>query len=202
MDWCVGRIETLCIVSKIGLQLMKMAHAFVEARKTLLRYLGWSLLVIIMTIWEELILRTWGDYIATHILWDCISGGWSFYLIGIGTYNVLVLYRESLKKEKKIMTNVVDFKISLVESLTRPKLAGVPDARLDQKLMRSESRKQCAYCAMVGKWNRTRFKYGKPICNIPLCYLGSYVEEDGCFSISHSNDQIIRETHAKYVQIK
>ena len=76
------------------------------------------------------------------------------------------------------MTNVVDFKISLVESLTRPKLAGVPDARLDQKLMRSESRKQCSYCTMFGESKCTKFKLGETSCNIPLCSVGSGVTED------------------------
>ena len=31
MDWCVGRIETLCIVSKIRLKPMKVARSLVES---------------------------------------------------------------------------------------------------------------------------------------------------------------------------
>ena len=100
------------------------------------------------------------------------------------------------------MMVVVYFKIILVKSLIGPNLAGVPDARPEHKFMHSESRKQCAYCAMFSKSKRTRFKFCDPSCNIPLCCLGSSVTEDDCFANSHSNDRILQATHAKYVQIK
>ena len=47
--------------------------------------------------------------------------------------------------------NVVGFNITSVESLVGPKLDTFPYYRLEQKLMLSESSKQCAYCAMFGK---------------------------------------------------
>ena len=64
-----------CIFSQIGLKLMKVALYFVESREALFRYMGLSLLVIITTIWGELILRTQVDCIVNKRLWDCIGGG-------------------------------------------------------------------------------------------------------------------------------
>ena len=82
VNWFVLRIDTLCIVSKIGLQLMKVVCDFVEAKDALFRYLGLSLLVNIMTVWGwGVISKTWGDYISTWRLWDCIGGGWSWFFI-------------------------------------------------------------------------------------------------------------------------
>ena len=73
----------------------------------------------------------------------------------------------SKKREEKMM-NVIDFKIILVKSLIVPKLDGVPGARSEHKVMRSESRNQCAYCVMFCKSKCTRFKCGEPTWNIPI----------------------------------
>ena len=57
LEWCIGMVEALCIVSQIGLLPMKVARDLVEAREALFRYIGLRLLAIIMKIWGELILR-------------------------------------------------------------------------------------------------------------------------------------------------
>ena len=58
--------------------------------------------------------------------------------------------------------NVVYFNITFVKSLIGPKLGGVPDIRPEQKMMRSESRKQHAYVSRFGESKRTRFKCFEP----------------------------------------
>ena len=68
--------------------------------------------------------------------------------------------------------------------------------------MQVEPINQCAYCAMFGKSNCTRFKCGEPICNTPIFNVGSGVTEYECFDNSHSNDKILWGAHAKYVQTK
>ena len=98
--------------------------------------------------------------------------------------------------------NVVDFEINLMKSLIGPNLAGVPYSITDHKLMHLESRWQCDYCVMFGKSKRPRFECGETSWNVPLCSLGSGVSEDGFSDRSHSKDQILWETHAKYVQMK
>ena len=103
MEWGVGRIETYCIVSQIGLKLKKVACDFVESREDFLRYLILRLLVIIIKIWGGVIFRTRGDYMPAKQLRYCIDGGWKIfiYLRDVGTYNALVLYNEFKKKRRK-----------------------------------------------------------------------------------------------------
>ena len=98
--------------------------------------------------------------------------------------------------------NVVDFNISLEKSPIGPKFYGVPYTIPEHKVMRSESSKQFAYCAMYGRSESTRVKCGETSCNITLFSVSSGAIEYNCFSNSYSNNQIIWATHANYFQIK
>ena len=62
-DIRVLKIETLCIISQIGLLMIKVSCALIEVRDDLFRYIGPRLLVIIIKTWRDFILQKRGDYL-------------------------------------------------------------------------------------------------------------------------------------------
>ena len=99
-----------------------------------------------------------------------------FYLLDVGTSNALVLYNESAKMRTPTdgtykPMNIVDFKMQLVEGL----VGRLIDSQSGQEEMvehipvhiQGEVRSRCAYCALLSRTRRTRYKCLG--CGVPLC---------------------------------
>jgi hypothetical protein len=110
----------------------------------------------------------------------------------VGTSNALVLFNKSekmLKRTDEIYTpmNIVDFKMQLGEGL----VGRLIDSQSGQEevvehvptKMQGEVRSQCAYCALLSRTQRTRYKCLG--CGVPLCSIGSGKVEDDCFALAH-----------------
>jgi hypothetical protein len=127
----------------------------------------------------------------------CQSHWWLklfFYLLDVGTSNALVLFNESSKmltraNESYKPMNIVDFKMQLVEGL----VGRLIDSQSWQDevvehipiKMAGEVRSRCAYCALLSRTRRTRYKCLG--CGVPLCSIGSGKVDDDCFAIAHES---------------
>jgi hypothetical protein len=117
-----------------------------------------------------------------------------FYLLDVGTSNALVLFNESSKmltraNENYKPMNIVDFKLQLVEGL----MGRLIDSQSGQDevvehipiKMQGEVRSRCAYCALLSRTRRTRYKCLG--CGVPLCSIGSGKVNYNCFAIAHES---------------
>ena len=115
-----------------------------------------------------------------------------FYLLDVGTSNALVLFNESAKMRTPTdgtytPMNIVDFKMQLVEGL----VGRLIDSQSGQEevvehvpvKMQGEVRSRCAYCALLSRTRRTRYKCLG--CGVPLCSIGSGKVDDDCFALAH-----------------
>jgi Transposase IS4 len=115
-----------------------------------------------------------------------------FYLLDVGTSNALVLFNESAKMLKKndesyTPMNIVDFKMQLVEGLVGRLIysqSGQEEVVEHVPIkMQGEVRSRCAYCALLSRTRRTRYKCSG--CGVPLCSIGSGKVDDDCFALAH-----------------
>jgi hypothetical protein len=117
-----------------------------------------------------------------------------FYLLDVGTSNALVLFNESSKmltraNETYKPMNIVEFKQQLVEGL----VGRLIDSQSGEDevvehipvKMQGEVRSRCAYCALLSRTRRTRYKCLG--CGVPLCSIGSGKVDDDCFAIAHES---------------
>ena len=126
-----------------------------------------------------------------------------FYLLDVGTSNVLVLYKLAKKPDADAMS-IVKFKELLVQSFVRSRLDPVPDhVCLPEHLpVKAIGRFRCVHGALFSKKSCTRFRCSAPDCRLPLCSLGSSVVGQDCFTLCHANDTIHRAAKVKYEAMK
>jgi DNA polymerase III epsilon subunit-like protein len=119
-----------------------------------------------------------------------------FYLLDVGTSNALILYNHAMGGK---VINLVEFKHKLIMSLVGDKLAMVPTtANVVHEVTRTNQRHACAYCSLMGKYRRTRFKCAAPGCQVPICSVGSGIADSDCFALSHRNEDIRKMTVEKF----
>ena len=132
-----------------------------------------------------------------------------FYLLDVGTSNALVLYNESAKirlnEAQYTPMNIVQFKMQLVEDLVGraiDDLFSSEEERLEHIPTHIEGgvRSRCAYCALLSRVRRTRYKCVG--CGVPLCSIGSGKVEDDCFSIAHESEERRQLICVKYVEMQ
>ena len=117
-----------------------------------------------------------------------------FYLLDVGTSNALVLYNESAKMRTPTNgtytpMNIVSFKMQLVEGLMGRWLdseAGQPEVVEHVPVhIQGGVRSRCAYCALLSRTRRTRYKCVG--CGVPLCSIGNGKVEEDCFAQAHES---------------
>ena len=124
-----------------------------------------------------------------------------FYLLDVGTSNALVMYNESVGEDLRM--NIVEFKAKLIETFVGIKF-GVGRPIGHQEIVhvprRSNSRNNCAYCALFSLYRRTRFHCAG--CEVPLCSLGSGHVDKDCFTICHESEKTREMVIRKFEAMK
>jgi hypothetical protein len=118
-----------------------------------------------------------------------------FYLLDVGTSNALVLHNESAKMRATDAAtyspmNIVDFKMHLVESLVARWMDNQPVVEEVEHVpvhIQGGIRSRCAYCALLSRTRRTRYKCIG--CGVPLCSIGSGKVDDDCFAQAHETKE-------------
>ena len=121
-----------------------------------------------------------------------------FYLLDVGTANALVLYRYTTKDD----INIMQYKRKLIQVWVSDRISGVTRSIADHCVIRNSNntRLRCVYCAVMGKFKRTRFRCKHPQCAIPLCSVGSGTTTMDCFALAHKSKEI-RKLHQNYAVI-
>ena len=100
--------------------------------------------------------------------------------------------------------NVVDYKKQLVYLLCGDRITSVERQIVRHELVRVEGDKRlgCAYCNTFGSAKRTRFICQHPDCQLPLCSVGSNTQNQDCFGLAHSSDDIRKALICCYVKMQ
>jgi hypothetical protein len=101
--------------------------------------------------------------------------------------------------------NIVQFKLKLVEDLvgkTVDDLFGNDEEREDHTPVhiQGEVRSRCAFCALLSRVRRTRYKCLG--CGVPLCSIGSGKVDDDCFTIAHETEDRRQLVCTKYLEMQ
>ena len=131
-----------------------------------------------------------------------------FYLLDVGTSNALVLCNESrkLRMEPNTFTpmNIVQFKMELIEGLVGQKLDDLFETDTEMPHcpthIEGNLRSRCAYCALLSRQRRTRYKCAR--CGVPLCSIGNGKVEDDCFTRAHESENVQRLVCSKYQEMQ
>jgi hypothetical protein len=114
--------------------------------------------------------------------------------LSLGCWNIqcpctLQQISKNAQKTDEIYTpmNIVDFKMQLVEGLVGRLIysqSGQEEVvdHVPVK-MQGEVRSRCAYCALLLRTRRTRYKCLG--CGVPLCSIGSGKVDNNCFALAH-----------------
>lgn len=132
-----------------------------------------------------------------------------FYLLDVGTSNALVLYNESCKIRMQPNTftpmNIVQFKMELIEGLVGRSIDDLVDTSATDVPhspihVEGNVRLRCAYCALLSRFQRTRYICAK--CGVPLCTIGNGKVENDCFTKAHEFEHVRRLVSSKYEEMQ
>ena len=96
--------------------------------------------------------------------------------------------------------SIVEFKHKLVQSFIGHKISKPKSGVVEHIATRSDSRHNCAYCALFSQTKRTRFRC--EACKVPLCCVGSGIGTQDCFRLTHENKSMIDAVKMKYDSMK
>jgi hypothetical protein len=86
--------------------------------------------------------------------------------------------------------NIVDFEMHLVESLVARWMDNQPVVEEVEHVpvhIQGGIRSQCAYCAVLSRTRKTRYKCIG--CGVPLCSIGSGKVDDDCLAQAHETKE-------------
>jgi hypothetical protein len=84
-------------------------------------------------------------------------------------------------------------------SLIGDKLSMVPmSTNVVHEVTWTNQSNTCAYCSLMGKYQRTRIKCAARGCQVPICSVGSGIADTYCFALSHQNEDIQKMTVEKF----
>jgi len=136
-------------------------------------------------------------------------------MLDVGTSNALVLYNEGKKlsagENASAPMNIVKFKMHLVEHLAAKRvdpLAAEDSGEDDEEESKEHvpvhitfgSRYRCAFCALEGKFRRTRFMCAA--CGVAMCSVGSGRVTRDCFTLSHRTEEQRRLVCEKFQEMQ
>jgi hypothetical protein len=195
--WYAGGIGIWCTVCRTTQTILNLMSAATGGSVELSKFHALFQLQITTSIWVVLTLRTCVAY--TVIPQLCVIKRWwlklFFYLLDVGTSNALVLHNKFARMratDEMVYSpmNIVDFKMQQVESLVGKWMDNqdvVEEVEHVPVHIPGGIRSRCAYCALLSRTHRTRYKCIG--CGVPLCSIGSGKVDNNCFAQAHETKE-------------